>query len=99
MPFVPLRIPPGVIRPATALQAKGRYWDANLIRWRGNKLLPVGGWQRATDTPLDSQARTIFPWLAEEGDALADPVTCLQELHSYNSLFAIAFKALFLNRW
>jgi hypothetical protein len=68
MPFVPLSIPPGVIRPATALQAKGRYWDANLIRWRGNKLLPVGGWQRATETPLDSQARTIFPWASNAGN-------------------------------
>jgi len=69
MPLVPLSIPPGVVRPATALQAKGRYWDANLIRWRGNKLLPVGGWQRATDTPLDSQARTIFPWASNAGNS------------------------------
>ena len=62
MPLVPLTIPPGVVKPATPLLAKGRYWDANLIRWRSNKLLPVGGWQRITSTPLASTVRALFPW-------------------------------------
>ena len=62
MPLVPLTIPPGVVKPATPLLAKGRYWDANLIRWRSNKLLPVGGWQRTTATPLASAVRALLPW-------------------------------------
>ena len=61
MPLVPLAIPPGVVKPATPLMAKGRYWDANLIRWRSNKLLPVGGWQRITPSPLASSVRCLFP--------------------------------------
>lgn len=67
MPLAPLNIPPGVVRPATPLQAKGRYWDANLIRWRAGKLLPVGGWQRITDAPLDSTVRAMFPWTDTNG--------------------------------
>jgi hypothetical protein len=62
MPLAALNIPPGVVKPATPLQAKGRFWDANLIRWRSGKLLPVGGWQRITSAPLASQVRGLFTW-------------------------------------
>lgn len=62
MAFVPLKIPAGVVKLATPLQTKGRYWDANMIRWRGGKLLPVGGWDRITSSPLGSTIRTIFAW-------------------------------------
>ena len=67
MPLAPLNIPAGVVKPATPLQVKGRYWDANLIRWRSGKLLPVGGWQRITETPLDSTVRTIFNFTSTLG--------------------------------
>lgn len=67
MPLVPLTIPPGVVKPATPLLAKGRYWDANLVRWRSNKLLPVGGWQRITSSPLDSAVRCLFPFQSNAG--------------------------------
>jgi len=67
MPLAPLNLPAGVVRPATPLQAKGRYWDANLIRWRAGKLLPVGGWQRITNAPLDSSVRALFPWTDTNG--------------------------------
>lgn len=62
MPLAPVNLPPGVVRPATPLQAKGRFWDANLIRWRSGKLLPVGGWQRITSTPFNSPVRALFSW-------------------------------------
>ena len=62
MPFVPIKIPPGVVRLATPLQSKGRYWDANLIRWRNGKLQPVGGWQKIIADALSSVCRTVFSW-------------------------------------
>lgn len=67
MPLAALKLPPGVVKPATPLQATGRYWDANLVRWRSGKLLPVGGWQRVTEAPLDSTVRLIMPWTANNG--------------------------------
>lgn len=67
MPLAPINIPPGVVKPATPLQAKGRFWDANLIRWRSGKLQPVGGWQRITDAPLDSTVRALFSWTDTNG--------------------------------
>jgi hypothetical protein len=70
MPLAPLNIPAGVVKPATPLQVKGRYWDANLIRWRSGKLLPVGGWQRITSAPLDSTVRTIFTFTSTSGASI-----------------------------
>ena len=67
MPLAPVNIPPGIVKAATPLQVKGRYWDGNMIRWRAGKLLPVGGWQRITNTPLDSTVRKIFPWAGTDG--------------------------------
>lgn len=71
MPLAPVNIPPGIVKAATPLQVKGRYWDGNLIRWRSGKLLPVGGWTRISSTPLASVARIIFPWTLNNGDEYA----------------------------
>ena len=71
MALVPIPVPPGVFKPSTPLQAKGRYYDCNLVRWRSNSLLPVGGWTRITSTPLDSQIRTIFSWATNDGIRLS----------------------------
>jgi len=84
MPLVPIPVPPGVIKPATPLQAKGRYWDSNLVRWQSNKLLPVGGWQRINSTPLDSQIRTIFSWATNDGLKLS-LVGCNDDLYTLES--------------
>jgi hypothetical protein len=62
MPVVPLTIPPGVVKPSTDALARGRYWDANLVRWRGQHMLPVGGWTRLTSPPLASTPRLIKSW-------------------------------------
>lgn len=81
MPLAPLNIPPGVLKTATPLQVKGRYWDANLIRWRAGKLLPVGGWQRITSSPLASTPRILFPWTTQL-DALVTAVGCDDKLYA-----------------
>ena len=83
MPLAALNIPPGVVKPATPLQAKGRYWDANLVRWRSGKLLPVGGWQRLTSGPLDSQIRALFPWTAANNAPYA-AIGCEDDLYVYD---------------
>ncbi len=84
MALVPITLPPGVVKLATPLQTKGRFWDANLIRWRGGKLLPVGGWQRITSTPLASTARTIFAWQTNDGQRYA-AVGCEDNLYILES--------------
>jgi hypothetical protein len=43
--LVPLALPPGAYRNGTKYQAKGRFYDTNLVRWLEGILRPVGGWQ------------------------------------------------------
>jgi hypothetical protein len=71
MPIAPLNIPPGVVKAATPLQIKGRWFDANLIRWQSGKLLPVGGWERITSTPFSSTIRGLFTWTTPTNIPLA----------------------------
>jgi hypothetical protein len=80
MPLAPINVPPGVMKLATPLQTKGRYWDANLIRWRSGKLLPVGGWQRVTSSPLSSTIRGLFPWIGADG-ATYTAIGCENKLY------------------
>lgn len=80
MPLAALNLPAGVVKPATPLQVKGRYWDANLVRWRSGKLLPVGGWQRITSSPLDSMVRGLFTWSSNSGVPYA-AIGCNDQLY------------------
>jgi hypothetical protein len=80
MPYAPVSLPPGVVKPATPLQAKGRYWDVNLIRWQAGKLQPVGGWQRITPSPLASVPRAIFCWSVNNGNPYA-AIGCENKLY------------------
>ena len=79
MALAPISIPPGIVKAATPLQVKNRYWDGNLIRWRAGKLLPVGGWERITATPLSSTIRAIFPWAGYDGGIYA-AIGCEEKL-------------------
>lgn len=60
----PLTLPPGVFRNGTEYQAKGRYYDANLVRWYGQALGPVGGWRlrKADAAVLTGIPRAAMPW-------------------------------------
>lgn len=64
MPLVPLDIPAGVFRNGTEYDAKGRWFDTNLVRWREGRLEPVGGWEQFDDTQsaFDGKARGILTW-------------------------------------
>jgi len=43
MPRIPQAPIPGVVRNATPEATPGRWWDTNLIRFRGGQLQPIGG--------------------------------------------------------
>jgi hypothetical protein len=60
MPTV--RVPPGIVRGESKAMIPGRYWDGNLIRWQGNVLKPVGGWERNNASPLLSVPRNGHVW-------------------------------------
>lgn len=60
MTIVSISPPPGVWKNGTRYQAKGRYFDANLVRWQNGSLRPVGGWARYTNQDEDEMA-TLLP--------------------------------------
>ena len=62
MPLQPLDIPPGIARLATPQASQGRWWDANLIRFQGGVLRPVGGWQRLQACTLPERALCMHSW-------------------------------------
>lgn len=75
MPFVPLAIPPGIVRPATLYDARGRWFDGTLIRWHEGILRPWGGWNpiqhfddpNFVDIDLVGPIRALRAWRANNG--------------------------------
>lgn len=59
--LVPLKLPPGVVSNGTPLDTKGRWRDANFVRWVEGVMQPVGGWTRASPTPLPGRICGMQP--------------------------------------
>jgi hypothetical protein len=62
MAYIPLQIPPGVYKNGTEYQSKGRWSDANLVRWYEGTLRPVGGWRKRSATQLSGLSRGLINW-------------------------------------
>src|SRR5262249_3994889 len=58
----PLAIPPGVYRNGTEYQSKGRYYDANLVRFYEGTIRPKGGWRRHSSSAVSGVGRAILAW-------------------------------------
>lgn len=67
--LVTLQFPPGVYRAGTEYQSKGRYYDANLVRWFEGTMRPVGGWRPRAESAVSGKARAILTWIDNAGDA------------------------------
>ena len=65
--YLPIDLPPGIYANGTEYEAKGRWRDANLIRWYNGRMRPVGGWQRFTAVPLAGIPRAIQTWRDNKG--------------------------------
>ena len=64
---LPLRIPPGVYRNGTRYQAKGRWYNANGVRWVEGILSPIGGWRNVknvagTNLQVTGKPRAAYGW-------------------------------------
>jgi len=68
MAYLPLKIPPGVMRSGTEYQAQGRWYDAHLVRWYDGKVLgPIGGWVQKSTTTVTGKPRAIVVWKSNDG--------------------------------
>jgi hypothetical protein len=60
--LIPLNIQPGVYRNGTNYQSKGRWADANLVRWYENTMRPIGGWRKRASAQLSGRCRGLLTW-------------------------------------
>lgn len=68
MALFPIELPPGVYRSGTELQSSGRFYDADLVRWRNGALEPIGGWASKGGT-VSGAARALRIWSDNDGQA------------------------------
>jgi hypothetical protein len=63
MAFVTIAPPAGIFRNGTIYQSKGRWYDANLIRFQEGMIEPIGGWQlRSSAAAFSGAPRAILSW-------------------------------------
>lgn len=84
MTFLPLQLPPGIVRGANPDDAPGRWYDGSLVRWRDGVMEPVGGWERVTTAPFASTPRRIHQWQRNDNIKMT-VVGCDSHLYSDNS--------------
>lgn len=71
--LIALTLPPGLYRNGTRYQAKGRWYDANLVRFVSGTIQPIGGWSRALDdagspiSALSGVPRASAAWRLDDG--------------------------------
>ena len=66
--LVPFQPPPGVFKNGTPYQAKGRWSDCNLVRWKDGKLQPLGGWNKVIGSTIAGIGRAMITWRDNTGD-------------------------------
>jgi hypothetical protein len=78
MPYIPLKLPPGIYRQGTQYQAAGRWYDSNLVRWIEGTLQPVGGWRKRqyasggsyVNVQVTGVMRGSHAWRENDGDTV-----------------------------
>lgn len=73
MPLVPVTPPPGVVKPGTVYDARGRWYDTNLVRWFEGVMQAVGGWEElligGSQADVGARAAGTHAWKTDSGAA------------------------------
>ena len=62
MTFVPVKVPPGVIRQSTPYDIPNTWWNTQNVRWLSGAIMPIGGNTRITSEALPAKVRSLFQW-------------------------------------
>ena len=92
MPLVSLELPAGVYRNGTKLQSKGRWYDANMVRWRNGRLRPISGWSQTTASTLAEVGRSMFAWRDNSLNKLL-AIGTAEKLYIYSSTSGTPYNA------
>lgn len=71
MALAPISLPPGIFRNGTQYQAKGHWYDCNLVRFYQDNILPVGGWRSKSSAAITGKGRAIISWHDNSGGTWA----------------------------
>lgn len=100
---LPLRIPPGVVRPGTKYEAKGRWWDASLVRWHEGSMGPVGGWQPvervdevAVSAAISDDGAVFTDETADANNATTNDVVLVPASPQVNDAFYLGYTRRFI---
>lgn len=75
-----LEFPPGVVTKPTKAGSSVNWQETHLMRWIGDELTPVGGWEKLSYPDFASKVRKIHSWLTNAG---AKYTAYLCESHCY----------------
>lgn len=64
---ISINVPPGMWRNGTQMQAVGRWWDGNFVRWEGGVLQVIGGWVTKVNTDVGIPSGSLV-WQTNTGD-------------------------------
>lgn len=78
--MITLDIPAGLVQEASTVRNKSNWRDAHLVRWDGDTIMPVKGWDILGLGPFASTVRTIHKWMTNDGRIY---VAYLCEEHCY----------------
>lgn len=85
----PLEIPPGVVRSGTEYQAKGRWYDAHMVRWYdGVALGPIPSFAVKSTSAMTGSPRAIITWRSNDGTRRA-AIGTHSKLYAMSSLGAL----------
>lgn len=68
--YIDLSLPSGVYGNGTELQASGRWWQTQLVRFTEKTVRPVGGWLAHSASAVTGKARATITWASNAGAAL-----------------------------
>ena len=60
--FVVASLPPGISRRGTLYQTKGRWYDANYVRWYEGAMKPIGAWVKRITSAITGKGRAMIVW-------------------------------------
>jgi hypothetical protein len=69
MPLIPLKLPAGAYKNGTDLEGSDRWRDTNLVRWEGESLRPVGGWETRKEDAFVAVPRSLISWVDNSNNA------------------------------
>jgi hypothetical protein len=67
LPYIDLTLPSGVYGNGTELQASGRWWQTQLVRFTEKTVRPVGGWVRHSSSAVTGKGRALISWSTNDG--------------------------------